>query len=163
MMLCAPYCRFDHRVLISPRSVTISPCHCLLVLWPTIQAVSKPSPALSPSPHFVVSFASPPRVMFKRANKPPRRRKGICFGDDDAEKFDLEASVVIDGSGFATTTYTHYDRVQVTQPSNLDASRPDGRENISPTSEQPKVRKQVSHPISFMLLLNDTCSRVHLS
>lgn len=103
--------------------------------------------------------------MFKRANKPPRRRKGVWFGDNDAEKFDLEASVVINRSRFATTSYNIFDRVQPPQPNN--ARHPNGHEDVKAsvksTSEPQKARKQVSCPLFFTLLpLNDMCYRVHL-
>lgn len=91
--------------------------------------------------------------------------KGVYFGDDDAEEFDLEASVVANDSCFATTSYTRFNKVQMPQPNNSAPRTEEHEEDnagVNSTAEPSKARKQVSLPSFFMLSLIDACYRVHL-
>lgn len=91
------------------------------------------------------STLHPPEKMFRRAKKNKKFKGGavwICDGDD--HNYGIDASVIVDGSGHATTSYTRYIRYDddlLPQTNFSDAKCEEGTEETE--ADLPKARKQV--------------------
>lgn len=81
----------------------------------------------------------------------------IC--DDDDYDYGIDASVVVDGSSYATTSYSHYTCYHenpLVQTNVSGTKHEEGTEaSINSTVGPPKARKQVFHHILFYAWLND--------
>lgn len=88
--------------------------------------------------------------MFRNAKKHKTRKGAVWISDGQDYDSGVDASVVVNGSGYATTSYTRYTRYEentLPQTNILDAKHLDGQEDISTgvdsTSAPPNTRKQV--------------------
>jgi hypothetical protein len=94
--------------------------------------------------------------MFRKAKKHKTRKGAVWICDGHDYNSGVDASVVVDGSGHATTSYTRYTRYEENpspQTNVLDAKHLDGKQDaeagIDPTSEPSNTRKQVCHSVLF--------------
>ncbi len=94
--------------------------------------------------------------MFRKAKKHKMRKGAVWICDGHDYDSGVDASVVVNGSSYATTSYTRYTRYEensLPQTNVLDAKHLDGQEDIKTgvdsTSESSNTRKQVCHSVLF--------------
>src|SRR6266576_3908648 len=133
----------------------IGPHHCLRVLCTchSSREVTTSSASI-PIPRPLIPLDISPEKMFRRAKKNKKFKGGavwICDGDD--HNYGINASVVVDGSGHATTSYTRYTRYDddlLPQTKFSDAKCEEGTKETE--ADLLKARKQVCQYIFYNIV-----------
>ena len=86
--------------------------------------------------------------MYKRPKKTHKKIPGTWIGDDNDHNYTVHASVVLNGSSHATTSYTRYAHAEASQPlqmNDLGTMLMDHGTNVGmdSQSEPSKTQKQV--------------------